>query len=366
MSREHLPGEPREQEERPVVTIRDVARAAGVSIATVSRVLNDAARVTDDTRERVRSVVARMGYAPHGGTRSQSLRRTRTLGVLLPDLYGEFFSEFIRGIDETARQHGFLTLVTSARREAHEITAAVSTMRGRVDGFLALSPTVAARATLADVAERYPTVLVGAGSDAGDIATLAVNNFEGAATMMKHLLSLGHRRIVFLRGPSGQMDASERLHAVREVANWYEDCELRELHGEFRMDTAYDVVTLLLQSGARPDAIFAANDSMAIGAIAAIKDADLRVPEDIAVTGFDDIPMTRYLSPSLTTVRMPIYQLGERAVLRLIETVRGGETAVPVHHEVLPVELVIRASCGAAVRMIAQSDADGRPLTQLG
>lgn len=114
--------------------------------------------------------------------------------------------------------------------------------------------------------------------------------------MMKHLLSLGHRKIVFLRGPSGQADASERLHAVREVANWYEDCELRELHGEFRMDTAFDVVTQLLQSDAHPDAIFAANDSMAIGAIAAIKDADLRVPEDIAVTGFDDIPMTRYLA----------------------------------------------------------------------
>lgn len=348
--------DPTEHNERTsTVTIRDVARAAGVSIATVSRVLNDAARVTDDTRDRVRTVVARMGYAPHGGTRSQLLRRTRTLGVLLPDLYGEFFSEFIRGIDETAKKHGFLTLVTSARRDAHEVSAAVSNMRGRVDGFLALSPTVSARATLAEVAERYPTVLVGAGSDAGDIAALSVNNFQGAAAMMKHLLSLGHRKIVFLRGPSGQADASERLHAVREVANWYEDCELRELHGEFRMDTAFDVVTQLLQSDAHPDAIFAANDSMAIGAIAAIKDADLRVPEDIAVTGFDDIPMTRYLSPSLTTVRMPIYAMGERAVLRLIETVRSGETSVPVKHEVLPVELVIRASCGAAEQMIAQS-----------
>jgi LacI family transcriptional regulator len=327
-------------------TIRDVARAAGVSIATVSRVLNDAARVTDETRERVRTVVDKLGYSPHGGARSLITRRTRTLGVLLPELSGEFFSEFLRGIDETAKREGFLTLVTSARREANEIAAAVSNMRGRVDGFLAVSPSVAARATLAEVAERYPTVLVGAGSDVGEFAALAVNNFQGAASMMKHLIAVGHRKIVFLRGPVGQVDAGERLHAVREVANWYDEVVLTELMGEFRMDTTYDVVQELLATGSHPDAVFAANDTMAIGALAAIRDAGLRVPHDIAVVGFDELPVTRFLSPPLTTVRMPIFQLGERAARRLIDTLRAGETAVPAHHEVLPAELVIRASCG--------------------
>jgi len=334
------------------VTIREVAKAAGVSIATVSRVLNDAARVTDDTRDRVRAVVDRMGYLPHGGTRGPTVRRTRTIGVLLPEVYGEFFSEFIRGIEETARAHGFLTLVTSARREGPEIAAAVRTMRGRVDGFLAVSPSVTARATLADVADRYPTILVGAGSDVGPFAALSVNNFQGAATMMKHLLALGHRQIAFLRGPAGQVDASERLHAVREVANWYDDCTLRELLGEFRMDTAYEAVSALLAEGVRPDAIFAANDTMAIGALAAIRDADLRVPDDIAVVGFDDTPVTGYLSPPLTTVRMPIHALGERAALRLIDTLRRGGTAAAAHHEVLPAELVIRSSCGAARKIL--------------
>jgi LacI family transcriptional regulator len=331
------------------VTIRDVARAAGVSIATVSRVLNDAARVTDETRDRVRTVVDRLGYSPHGGARSLITRRTRTLGVLLPELSGEFFSEFLRGIDETAKRQGFLTLVTSARREANEIAAAVSNMRGRVDGFLAVSPSVAARATLAEVAERYPTVLVGAGSDVGEFAALSVNNFQGAASMMKHLLTVGHRRIAFIRGPVGQVDAGERLHAVREVANFYEQCTLIELLGEFRFETAYDVVTELLATttkDTRPDAIFCANDTMAIGALAAIRDAGLRVPDDIALAGFDELPVTRFLSPPLTTVRMPIFQLGERAAMRLIDTLRSGETQVPPHHEVLPAEVVIRGSCG--------------------
>ncbi len=332
------------------VTIRDVARAAGVSIATVSRVLNDAARVTDETRDRVRSVVDKLGYSPHGGARSLITRRTRTLGVLLPELSGEFFSEFLRGIDETAKRQGFLTLVTSARREANEIAAAVSNMRGRVDGFLAVSPSVAARATLAEVAERYPTVLVGAGSDVGEFAALSVNNFQGAASMMKHLLQVGHRKIAFIRGPVGQVDAGERLHAVREVANFYEQCELIELMGEFRFDTAYDVVAELLRTTnaeTRPDAIFCANDTMAIGALAAIRDAGLRVPDDIALAGFDELPVTRFLSPPLTTVRMPIFQLGERAAMRLIDTLRSGETqVVPVQHEILPAEVVIRGSCG--------------------
>lgn len=329
------------------VTIRDVARAAGVSIATVSRVLNDAARVTDETRDRVRTVVERMGYSPHGGARSLITRRTRTLGVLLPELAGEFFAEFLRGIDETAKRHGFLTLVTSARREAHEIAAAVANMRGRVDGFLAVSPSVAARATLAEVAERYPTVLVSAGTDVGAFAALAVDNFQGAASMMKHLLALGHRRITFLRGPIGQVDASERLHAVREVANWFEECQLTELMGEFRMDTAYEVVSTVLRTGPRPDAIFAANDTMAIGALAAIRDAGLTVPDDVSVAGFDELPVTKYLSPPLTTVRMPIFELGERAALRLIETLRSGATQVPPQHDTLAAELVIRRSCGS-------------------
>ena len=136
------------------------------------------------------------------------------------------------------------------------------------------------------------------------------------------------------------------------MANWYDDCDLTEVAGEFRMDTAYEAVSQLLQSGMRPDAIFAANDTMATGAIAAVRDADLRVPDDVAVTGFDDTPMTRFLSPPLTTVRMPIFALGERAALRLIETLRAGGTAVPATHEILPAQLIIRSSCGSANKMM--------------
>ncbi len=337
------------------VTIRDVAREAGVSVATVSRALNDLERVTDVTRARVRKVAERLGYAPHGGARSLITRRTGTLGVLLPDLYGEFFSEVIRGIDQTAQKHGFHMLVASSHSDAREIAAAVGNMRGRVDGFVVMSPDTAARAALAGLARSFPTVIVGGGSDIGPFTTLSVNNYDGAAAMMHHLLGLGHRRIAFVRGPAGNVEANDRLRAVREVAASYPDCTLQELAGDFRQESGFDAVRPLLHDthdrpGERPDAIFAANDAMAIGVLGALHEAGVRVPDDVAVVGFDDTPIARFLLPPLTTVRVPIAELGEQAALRLIDALRGGPALIE-YHAVLPTSLIIRASCGASRRV---------------
>lgn len=332
------------------VTIRDVAREAGVSVATVSRALNDVERVTDDTRARVRIVAERLGYVPHGGARSLITRRTGTIGVMLPDLYGEFFSELIRGIDQTAQQLGFHMLVASSHSDAREIAAAVGNMRGRVDGFIVMSPDGAARTALAGLARSFPTVIVSAGSDIGPFSTLSVSNYDGAAAMMHHLLSLGHRRIVFIRGPAGNVEANERLRAVRAVAAAHAGCALQELAGDFQQASGHGTVEQLLRDTSsndeRPDAIFAANDAMAIGAISALHEAGLRVPDDVAVVGFDDTPITRFLSPPLTTVRVPIAELGETATRRLIDALRGGSPLLE-HHEVFPTSLIIRASCGA-------------------
>lgn len=328
------------------ITIRDVAREAGVSVATVSRALNDVERVTDDTRARVRSVADRLGYSPHGGARSLITRKTGTIGVLLPDLYGEFFSEVIRGIDQTAQKHGLHMLVASSHSDAREIAAAVGNMRGRVDGFVVMSPDTAARAALAGLARSFPTVIVGGGSDIGPFTTLSVNNYHGAAAMMRHLLSLGHRRIAFIRGPVGNVEANDRLRAVRDVAREEPTCSLIELPGDFRQESGYDAVVPLLRDGHRPDAIFAGNDAMAIGVLGALHESGLRAPDDVAVVGFDDTPIARFLLPPLTTVRVPIAEVGEQAALRLIDALRGGPALVE-HHQVLSTSLVIRASCGA-------------------
>ena len=281
----------------PSVTIRDVAREAGVSLATVSRALNDAGQVTADTRQRVRAVASRLGYVPHSGARSLITKRTGTLGVLLPDLYGEFFSELIRGIDRTAQRHGYHMLLASSHSDAREISAAVGNMRGRVDGFVVMSPDIAALPVLADLARSFPAVVLGAGPEVGAFATMSVANYEGAVAMTVHLLGIGYKRIAFIRGPTGNVDATDRLRGVRAAVKDVADVTLREYNGDFRQETGYDCTQRLLRTRERPEAIFCANDAMAVGAIGALHEAGLRVPDDIAVVGFDDTPIARFLTP---------------------------------------------------------------------
>ncbi len=333
------------------ITIRDVAREAGVSLATVSRALNNGAHVTKATRERVRAAADQLGYVPHGGARSLITRRTGTLGVLLPDLYGEFFSELIRGIDKTAQRHQFHLLLASSHSDAREIATAVSSMRGRVDGFIVMSPDTAALAALGTLARSYPAIVLGAAQDLGSFATISVANFDGAVAMMRHLISLGHREIAFVRGPDGNAEAADRLRGVHAGAAETLGVCVRELEGDFRQESGYAAARQLLRASVLPDAIFCANDAMALGAIAALHESGVRVPEELAVVGFDDIPIARFLSPTLTTIRVPIAELGERAAERLITSLQD---AVPLddHREVAMTSLVVRASCGASVRAL--------------
>src|SRR6187549_719705 len=161
------------------VTSRNVAGKARVPAPTLSRVLNGKGPVLAETRSRIQSTIEALGYVPHSGARSLITRRTGTLGVLLPDLYGEFFSELIRGIDQTAQRHGYHMVLASSHSDAREIASAVGSMRGRVDGFVVMSPDVAALTALADLARTFPAVVLGAGPELEDFATISVANYEG-------------------------------------------------------------------------------------------------------------------------------------------------------------------------------------------
>lgn len=328
------------------MTIRDVAREAGVSLATVSRALNDAAEVTVDTRQRVRAVAERLGYVPHSGARSLITRKTGTLGVLLPDLYGEFFSELIRGIDQTAQRNGYHMVLASSHSDAREIASAVGSMRGRVDGFVVMSPDIAALPAIGDLARTFPAVVLGGGPDVESHATISVANFDGAVAMGRHLIERGFKRVAFIRGPEDNVDAVDRLKGVRAAMQNVDGVELIEYPGDFRQETGYNTAREIAAMTDRPDAIFCANDEMAVGAIGALHEAGLRVPADIAVVGFDDIPIARFLTPPLTTVRVPIAELGARATQRLIDALRSGGT-LALHREVIQTFLVVRGSCSA-------------------
>ena len=332
-----------------MVTIKDVARAAGVSVATVSRVWNDAAFVSPETRQRVAEIAARLGYSPHGAARSLITRTTFALGVLLPDLYGEFFSEIIRGIDHRAQAAGYHLLVSSSHESKDEIDAALRSMRGRVDGMIIMSSDLEARRTLHALQGSFPVVLLNGGAESDAFDTITIENHEGAREMTRHLLARGHRRIAMIGGPRRNFDAAERLRGY-ESALAEKGIALDEsllVQGDFSELSGHRAVKQLLALEPRPTAIFAANDSMAIGALSALRENDLRVPDDMAVAGFDDIPLARYMHPPLSTVHVDISQLGERAAALLLSTLEQGTR--PHEHLQLSTTLVIRASCGGVV-----------------
>jgi LacI family transcriptional regulator len=332
------------------VTIRDVARASGFSVATVSRVLNGSGPVKDTTRHRVREVATSLRFSPNVAARSLSTSRTHTLGVLLPDLHGEFFSEVIRGVDQAAQEHGYHVLVSSSHNAPAEISAALVTMRGRVDGVAIMSPVIDARTLAAELPPSLPLVLLNCAGGQGDVDAIDIDNHGGARAMTRHLLSLGRRRIAFVGGPRGNADADARLKGYRDALREAGVAARGEwvIDGDFQQGAGLAAVEQLLATSPRPDALFAANDAMAIAAMSALREAGLRVPEDVAVTGFDDIPIARYVHPALTTVRVDIAGLGSKAVRTLIHAV-GRKNEHARVRETLATELVVRASCGARV-----------------
>jgi LacI family transcriptional regulator len=331
-----------------LATIKDVARDAGVSVATVSRVFNDSGPVSAETRQRILDVAARLRYAPHGVARSLITSKTSTIGVLLPDLYGEFFSEVIRGMDQAAQRRGYHLLVSSSHDAKDEIEAALRAMRGRVDGLIAMSPHLDAPALVANVPLALPVVLLNCAVKGNGYDALTIQNLRGAYQMTRHLLDLGHRPIAMIRGAEGNYDAAERLtgyrKALREAgleprAEW-------ELPGDFTEASGFRAVAALLALGERPTAVFAANDAMAIGALSALREAGVRVPEEIAVVGFDDIPLARYMNPPLSSVHVPMAGLGARAVETLLHAM-DAKNEHTRRHQRMETTLVVRRSCGA-------------------
>jgi LacI family transcriptional regulator len=332
-----------------VVTIKDVAREAAVSTATVSRVINGHGNCTDATRARILGVAARLRYVPDNAARSMITGRTHTIGVLLPDVYGEFFSEIIRGIDQAARLRHLHLLVTGVHDSAGDAAQAIRSMRGRVDGLLIMSPHADSDFLETNLDPEMPSVLINTRVSGGRHSALLIDNRRSAYAMVKHLLAVGHRRIAFVTGPEGNFDAAERLHGYREALRELAP-RARELvlPGDFSEESGYRVGKSLAALDTLPDAVFAANDSMAIGCLFALKEAGLSVPEDVAVAGFDDIPMSRFMSPPLTTVHVPIAELGGRALDRLAAAIAkpGGKRV----SETVAGELVVRASSGERSR----------------
>jgi LacI family transcriptional regulator len=325
--------------------------------------------------------VKALKYVPHESARSLITRRTHTIGVLLPDMYGEFFSELIRGFDKEARARGLYLLVTSSHGNEAEVGRALRAMNGRVDGALVMSPFVHASLIDESLSTKLPVVLVNAPKSVKARHVVAVDNFGGACAMVRHLLSQGCRRIVHISGPSDNHDARERLRGFVAAMRrpYVEASQLGEVNdssaardlrprapsigsdlsenvlvGDFSEESGYRAGQELARRRARPDAVFAANDMMAVGCLLALQEAGLRVPGEVAIAGFDDVPFTRYTSPPLTTIRARLDELARGA----FEMLDAGSASTPAANSrpahslppaaadrvIVPTELVVRRS----------------------
>jgi LacI family transcriptional regulator len=327
-------------------TIRDVARRAEVSVASVSRALNGLNNVRGETRERIVAAAKELGYVPHAGARSLSLARAHAIGVVLPDLHGEFFSECVRGMDREASRRGYLLLLSNMHDDSEQAAVALRAMRGRVDGLLVMAPHIAPESLERALPAALPAVLINAPGEVASRPALRLDNRAGAQAMVRHLLANGYRHLAHIAGPENNVDAQERAQGFRDaLTELAPDMPVRIIAGDFNEEAGEAAARQILASDLPCDAVFAANDMMAIGCLHTLRQAGKRVPEDIAVAGFDDVPLARYLA--LTTVQVRIAEIGARAVSRLIDMLEGKGAGAPV--ELHQPELIARATTAARI-----------------
>ncbi|MEO0560165.1 MAG: LacI family DNA-binding transcriptional regulator [Bacteroidota bacterium] len=329
-------------------TIHDVARQAGVSISTVSRVLNGTSPVKEEKRKLVLEAAEMLGYVPNPAALSLLNKRTGGIGVVLPFVTGEFFSELLSGLDETAQSLESFLIISTSHSRPTEFRKAVLALDKRVDGLVVMAPALDVEEASSLVSPDTPVVFIN--THAGEVGADVFNfdNFGGARALTRHLLEDGHERIAVVRGPETAWDAQERVRGYRSAmrdAGFSTDG--LEFEGGFTRGDGYTAAESILRTTPRPTAILAANDYCAFGALSALRDAGIEVPREMSVCGFDGLTSSQYAAPPLTTVQVPIREIGHRAIRQLVARVRGDENEQPPNHETVPVELVVRGSTAA-------------------
>ena len=330
-------------------TLEQVARLAGVSRSTVSRVINNSPHVRPEVRERVWKAIRECGYRPHAVARSLVTRRTGILGVVIPEsvttLFTDpFFPLLLCGATEVCNAHKHQLMLLLFNDPAGEEEMYQRVLRnGYVDGVIVASAPIGDPLVELMIRDGIPFVFVGRPLDP-NVLYVDVDNLGGARAAVEHLLRLGHRRIATIAGPANMTSGLDRLEGYRQALEAYHVPidERLIVHGDYTESSGMLAMQRLLP--AAPTAVFAASDIMAIGALKFLRQTNLRVPEDIALVSFDDIPAASAVEPRLTTVRQPISQLGALAVETLISLLQGAQ---PIQKIVLPTELIVRESCGA-------------------
>ncbi|MBO2450984.1 LacI family DNA-binding transcriptional regulator [Actinomadura barringtoniae] len=325
--------------------VKDVARLAGVSVATVSRVLNDSAAVTEPTRARVLAAVAELGYRPNAVARSLRTDATRTIGLIIGDILNPFFTELARAVEDEARTLGYSVVIGNADERPDRQDHYVRTLlEQRVDGLL-LCPTAEITPLVRDmVAGGEPLVFLDRTLPGLEVPTVRADGAEAINELVGHLRTLGHRRLAFISGPALLSTGRERTAAFVAALGEH-GLAVREDYleaGDFQAASGRASAARLLDLGEPPEVIVAGDNLMALGALDEIRARGLRIPADVGLASYDDLPWFTHLDPPLTAIAQPVQALGRRSVRALIERVAGQD----VGSVVLSARLVVRRSCG--------------------
>jgi len=307
-----------------VATIKDVAKLAGVAISTVSYALNDSTKISQATREKVMEAARELNYQKNGFASDLKRTKTNTIALILSDLAGPYYSELTKGVQEVSMAHGY-DLIACSSQGGPQSTAVKFLKEKRVDGAIVLAHNISDKEIIESAREGFPIIVLDRHVESEHIVQVEVDNFHGGFVATEHLIKEGSKDIAFISGPPGSHDSEMRhsgyITALKEYnlepkPNW-------RMYGGFTREGGYRAARMLIAQGDLPQAVFFANDEMAIGGIQAFKENKMSIPEDISIIGFDDIQLSEFMTPPLTTIRQPKYEAGALAMHIILQQLSG-------------------------------------------
>ena len=337
----------------PSLTLEDIARKTGVSRSTVSRVINNQPNVREDVRKKVQDAIQETGFHPHAAARALASQHSSTIGLILPHSVSLFFNDpyfqqITKGIAQSCNQHDYtLALFLVGSKEDEKSIFPRVSRKGLLDGVLVQSGHHGDQYIIGQLVDKHiPMVVLGRPFRSDNVTYIDIDNVQASYEAVSHLIQLGRKRIATITGPKASAVGLDRLEGYRKALreNKLPADESLIVEGEFTEASGYSAMQMLVLS--KPDAIFAASDAMAIGAIRATRELGIRVPEDIAFVGFDDLPIATLSNIQLTTVRQPVLEFCIRAVEALIDKIEND--GKQPYRIIMDTELIVRESCGAA------------------
>jgi LacI family transcriptional regulator len=333
-------------------TIRDVAKLAGVAPITVSRVINNSGYISQATREKVEAAIDELGYVPNMLGPSLRFKQTMTLAMVVTDITNPFWTTVTRGVEDVAQANGYSTILCNTdESEDKQDQYLQMLLRRRIDGIL-LVPTSTSPDPIQSIQKQgIPVVVIDRKiSDLVEVDVVRTDSEQGAYQLTQHLISLGHRHIIVLAGPQKVSTTVDRVAGFSRAfaENDLELCDAHVLWGNFSQESGYEMTKDALTQHPKPTAIFASNNFLALGAMRALQEQELKIPDDIAVVTFDDIPQVFNINPSITAANQPAREIGKQAAQLLLERIKG-EHDRPCQEILLPIDLIIRSSSGEKI-----------------